>query len=151
MITLQPIAFVKNIRKTADDDNWGEIISEIILTEKFTEESLKGIDAFSHLEIIYYFDKVNDSEIVAGSRHPRGNKNWPEVGIFAQRGKNRPNKVGATIVKLIEVKNKKLIVQGLDAIDNTPVLDIKPVMAEFLPLEKVRQPDWSHELMKKYW
>jgi tRNA (Thr-GGU) A37 N-methylase len=87
----------------------------------------------------------------AGARHPRNNQQWPAVGIFAQRGKNRPNRLGTTICTLVRVEGRALVVQELDAIDGTPILDIKPVMAEFLPRSAVRQPAWSHELMREYW
>jgi tRNA (Thr-GGU) A37 N-methylase len=73
------------------------------------------------------------------------------VGIFAQRGKNRTNRLGATVVKVLRRDGRQLHVQGRDAIDGTPVLDIKPVMREFLLREEVIQPDWVTELMKNYW
>ena len=112
---------------------------------------MKGIDEFSHLEIIFYFDKVSDDKIQYEARHPRNNTDYPEVGILAQRGKNRPNKLGLTIVELLELKQRTLIVKGLDAIDGTPIIDIKPVMKEFLPKDQVRQPNWSISLMENYW
>ncbi|MEL3961253.1 SAM-dependent methyltransferase [Lysinibacillus endophyticus] len=146
-----PVAFVKNNRKEILDDNWGSIISTIELAENIDKSSLKGIEEFSHLEIIFYFNKVEDNKIQYEARHPRNNPDFPLVGIFAQRGKNRPNKLGVTIVKLIEVKNRQLLVEGLDAIDGTPIIDIKPVMNEFLPKEKVKQPNWSTILMENYW
>jgi tRNA (Thr-GGU) A37 N-methylase len=86
-----------------------------------------------------------------GARHPRGNTAWSKVGIFAQRGKGRPNRLGVTIVEIVGREGRVLTVTGLDAIDGTPVLDIKPVMTEFLPRTPVRQPGWSHELMRNYW
>lgn len=85
------------------------------------------------------------------TRHPRNNPEWPAVGIFAQRGKNRPNRLGSAICRLVRVEGTRLFVAELDAIDKTPVLDIKPVMAEFLPRELIRQPTWSRELMRQYW
>ena len=97
---IKPVAFVNNTRKEILDDNWGSIISTIELVETINESSLKGINEFSHLEIIFYFDKVSDDKIQYEARHPRNNKDYPEVGIFAQRGKNRPNKLGVTIVEL---------------------------------------------------
>lgn len=149
--TIKPVAFVSNTRKDILDDNWGSILSTIKLVESISEDSLKGIHEFSHLEIIFFFDKVSDDKIQYEARHPRNNKDYPEVGIFAQRGKNRPNKLGVTIVELVEVKNRLLIVKGLDAIDGTPIIDIKPVMKEFLPKGEVRQPSWSISLMENYW
>lgn len=71
------------------------------------------------------------------------------MGVFAGRGPNRPNALGATICPLVEVGGNWLSVRGLDAIDGTPVVDIKPVLSELLPVE-VRQPDWTRELMREY-
>ncbi|WP_369899864.1 SAM-dependent methyltransferase [Bacillus manliponensis] len=151
MFSVQPIAFVQNERKIIEDDDWGEVRSNIVLTDIFTEESIKGIETFSHIEVIFYFHKVTDEQIQYGARHPRNNKAYPEVGIFAQRGKNRPNRLGKTIAKVVKREGKTIIVEGLDAIDGTPILDIKPVMKEFLPREEVTQPVWVTDVMKKYW
>ncbi len=148
---IQPVATVSNSRKTIKDDHWGEIISTIELSENLHEESLKGLEDFSHIEIIFYFDQVSDEQIHYEARHPRNNQNYPKVGIFAQRGKNRPNKIGITMVELVEVKQRTLIVKGLDAIDGTPIIDMKPVMKEFLPKGVIKQPAWSTDLMKAYW
>lgn len=151
MIGMSPIATVKNARKEVEDDNWGEVISVIELDPAFSEEALFQIESFSHAEIFYYFDRVEESKIETGARHPRNNQEWPKVGIFAQRGKNRPNRLGATIVRILKRQGRQLYVQGLDAVDGTPILDIKPVMNEFLPRETVTQPEWATELMKNYW
>ena len=149
--SIQPVAYVKNNRKEILDDNWGSILSTIELAESMSVAALKGINEFSHLEVIFYFDKVSDDQIQYEARHPRNNQAYPEVGIFAQRGKNRPNKLGVTIIELVEVKDRILIVKGLDAIDGTPIIDIKPVMKEFLPKGEVKQPSWSSSLMENYW
>jgi tRNA-Thr(GGU) m(6)t(6)A37 methyltransferase TsaA len=126
------------------------VISEIELLPGIPPESLNGIEAFSHLEIIFSFNESDKSKIVFNG-HPRGNVNWPEVGIFAQRKKDRPNAIGLTIVELQERKGSSLFVKNLDAINGTPILDIKPVMKEFLPQGEVKQPSWSTELMQLYW
>ena len=73
------------------------------------------------------------------------------MGIFAQRAKGRPNRIGVSVCRLIRVDGLVLTVQGLDAIDGTPVVDLKPYMVEFAPRGEVRQPSWSHELMAAYW
>jgi tRNA-Thr(GGU) m(6)t(6)A37 methyltransferase TsaA len=150
-IELQPIAVVINTRSEIADDNWGNVISEIRLDDRFPEEALEGLESFSHIEVIFFFDKVKENAITTAARHPRNNVDWPKTGIFAQRGKNRPNRLGLCTAKLLERSGRTLKVQGLDAIDGTPVLDIKPVMKEFLPREEIRQPRWSAELMKDYW
>lgn len=151
MITLTPIGIVKNARPQVEDDNWGGCVSEIVLQGGLGAEALQGIEAFSHAEILFYFHQVPDAKIETGARHPRNNPDWPKVGILAQRGKNRPNRLGLTTVKIIRRAGATLVVEGLDAIDGTPVLDIKPVMREFQPREEIRQPEWASELMKHYW
>lgn len=103
------------------------------------------------MEVIFYFDKVKDNNIEIDARHPRNNKAYPKVGIFAQRGKNRPNKIGLTTVELIRREGKKIYVKGLDAINETPILDLKPVMKEFTQLWEIKQPLWVSDLMKNYW
>lgn len=151
MITLNPIGFAFNKRHEIEDDYWGEIVTKIILDSSLPEESLSGINSFSHLEIIFYFHMVEKNKIVMGARYPRNDKTLPKVGIFAQRGKNRPNQLGLTTVKIINRKGRELTVAGLDCINETPILDIKPVMKEFLPKEVIVQPDWTNEIMKNYW
>ncbi len=150
-INVQPVARVKNSRLTTEDDAWGGLVSEIVLDPSLPEESLDGLDAFSHAEIIFCLHLVDGSEIVYGARHPRENPDWPKVGIFAQRGRLRPNRLGLTVVRILRREGRSLFVEGLDAVDGTPVLDIKPVMEEFLPSGPIRQPDWSHESLKNYW
>src|SRR6185503_2580298 len=107
--------------------------ASIELSETFEPTALDGLEAFSHAEIVYHFDRVEPAAIERGARHPRGNARWPRVGIFAQRAKDRPNRLGVTVVAIAGREGRTLRVRGLDAVDGTPVLDIKPVMAEFLP------------------
>ncbi len=145
---MEPIGHVRTARDEAIDDDWGDVVSVIEL-EGFPDEALLGLAEFSHAEVLFEFDRVE--EIERGSRHPRNNEAWPRVGIFAQRAKDRPNRIGSTMVEVVKVEGCVLTVRGLDAIDGTPVLDIKPVMREFLPRSEIRQPQWATELMKDYW
>jgi tRNA-Thr(GGU) m(6)t(6)A37 methyltransferase TsaA len=151
MINLSPIGTVKNNLQVIEDDNRGSRISVIELLDPLTEEALDGLEDFSHAEVIFFFDRVDEHSVETGARHPRNNPNWPRVGILAQRGRNRPNRLGATIVRIIGHSGRTLTVEGLDALDGTPVIDIKPVMREFLPHGEIRQPAWVSELMKNYW
>jgi tRNA (adenine37-N6)-methyltransferase len=150
-IEMEPIGRVEASRSEAEDDDWGGSEARIVLSERFGPEALQGIEEFSHAEVIFFFDQVDPARIVTGARHPRNNPEWPATGIFAQRGKNRPNRIGSTICRIVRAEVRTLVVAELDAIDGTPVLDIKPVMREFLPRDEVRQPAWSHELMRSYW
>lgn len=150
-IEIRPIGYVRAPRPHAEDDFWGGEEATITLVEGFTAEALQGLGDFSHAEVLFHFHEVDESKIVAGARHPRNNRDWPAVGIFAQRGKNRPNRIGSTVCRVLRCEGTNLVVAELDAIDGTPVLDIKPIMMEFLPRDPVTQPPWSHELMRQYW
>jgi tRNA-Thr(GGU) m(6)t(6)A37 methyltransferase TsaA len=149
--TLRPIGFVRGGRAEPVDDGWDAVTAEIELTPGFGAEALAGLEGFSHIEVVFLFHRVAESAIVAGARRPRGRTDWPKVGIFAQRGKARPNRIGVTVCSLLAVEGTTLRVAGLDAIDDTPVLDLKPVMRGFLPRGEVREPDWARELMAGYW
>lgn len=148
---LEPIGYVHGARRRAEDDYWGGEVSRIALSSEYSAEALRGLASFSHVEVIYLFHQVPTSKVVRGARHPRNNPAWPEVGIFAQRARSRPNRLGVTICRLARIEDAQLHVVELDAVEGTPVLDIKPVMSEFLPREPVRQPEWSRELMREYW
>jgi len=151
MITLTPIGYVSSPRDDTSDDGWGDVEARIELCQDFGSEAFDGIEEYSHIEVVYFLDRVPENRVAWGARHPRGNSAWPQVGIFAQRGKDRPNRLGVSIARLVGRHGRQLVLRGLDAINGTPVLDIKPVMREFLPAGEVRQPKWSHELMSRYW
>lgn len=149
---ITPIGHVVGGREAADDDGWGAERAAVLLDAgQFEPEALAGLDGFSHAEIIFLFDRVRDEDIERGSRHPRGRTDWPKIGIFAQRGKNRPNRLGVTVARIVAVDGLRLEVEGLDAIAGTPVIDIKPVMAGFLPRGEIREPAWAAEIMAGYW
>jgi tRNA (adenine37-N6)-methyltransferase len=148
---VEPIAVVRSSRSEPIDDGWDRESTRIVLADRFDESSLAGLEQFSHIDVVYVFDRVPQDKIEVAARRPRGNPDWPLVGIFAQRGKNRPNRIGVTTCRLIGVNGRVLEVSGLDAIDGTPIVDIKPYLAEFAPRGEVRQPVWSRELMRGYW
>ena len=148
---LRPIAHVRGGRAEPTDDAWDKVTATIELASEFAPEALAGLDGFSHVEVVFLFHRVAASAVVAGARHPRGRTDWPKVGIFAQRGKDRPNRLGVTVCRLVAVEGTTLRVSGLDAIDGTPVLDLKPVMRGFLPRGEVCEPEWARELMRGYW
>lgn len=149
-IELEPIGIVKNSRLTPSDDFWGSVVSEIMLADHIPDEAFSSISDFSHLEVIFYFDKALSTDKVFAGR-PRGNPAYPVTGIFAQRKKDRPNAMGLSAVELLEHKGRSIIVKNLDAIDGTPILDIKPVFREFQPKGEIKQPAWAADLMKDYW
>ena len=150
-IVMQPIGFVRSTRAEPRDDEWDAETAAVELTEEYGEAALWGLDEFSHVEVVFVFDQVTPEQIERSTRRPRGRADWPEVGIFAQRGRNRPNRIGLTTCAVLGVDGRTVRVHGLDAVDGTPVLDLKPTMAEFLPRGAHRQPDWATELMAGYW
>lgn len=151
LVTVRPIGTVRAPRTEALDDNWGSVRSVVELDAgQFTPDVVAGLHAFSHVEVVYFFHKVPESKIESGARHPRNNTDWPRVGIFAQRAKARPNRIGLSSCRLIQVDGLRLLVEGLDAIDGTPVIDIKPYLREFAPRGEQHQPAWSTEIMSKY-
>jgi tRNA (Thr-GGU) A37 N-methylase len=95
--------------------------------------------------------RVAEAQIETGARHPREHNDWPKVGILAQPARSRPNRIGVTAVELIAVDGLTLRVRGLDAVDGTPVLDIKPYITGFAPRGTIREPAWAKELMASYW
>jgi tRNA-Thr(GGU) m(6)t(6)A37 methyltransferase TsaA len=149
---MTPIGAVKSTRKQVSDDNWDSEKSWVELDQsQFSSEALMGLSDFSHAEIFFYMDRVDPTRIERVARHPRNNPEWPKVGIFAQRGKKRPNQIGATVCRVLKVEGFALHVEGLDAVEGTPVLDIKPWVAEFAPRGTIFQPSWITELMRGYW
>jgi tRNA-Thr(GGU) m(6)t(6)A37 methyltransferase TsaA len=150
-IEVEPIGVVVGGRKEPVDDDWGGVEATITLDDRFDADALQGLDQFSHIEVVYFFHQVAPEKITADARHPRGNQDWPRVGIFAQRAKARPNRIGVSACELIGVDGREIRVRGLDAIDGTPVLDVKPYLREFAPRGAVREPAWATELMRDYW
>jgi len=149
--TVTAIGTVASSRSEAIDDDWGGVSATITLRPPFDERSVAGLDEFSHVEVVFLFDRVDPDGVCLHARHPRGNPDWPETGIFAQRAKERPNRISLCTCGLVAVDGASILVRGLDAIDGTPVLDVKPYMEEFAPRGAVRQPAWTRELMRDYW
>ncbi len=148
---VRAVGVVSSPRSEVADDRWGGVVATISLLPPFGPEALAGLGSFSHVDVVYLFDRVDPDRVCTGLRRPRGNPDWPAVGIFAQRGKDRPNRLGVCTCELVGVEGTALTVRGLDAVDGTPVLDIKPHLAEFDPRHAVVQPAWSHQLMEDDW
>lgn len=149
---MTPIGLVHSTRSEPEDDQWDREQCYVELdAAQFEPEALAGLEAFSHVEVLFVMHRVDAAKVERAARHPRGNQAWPRVGIFAQRAKNRPNRVAVTVCRVLRVEGRRLYVQGLDAIDGTPVLDLKPWVREFGPRGSVHQPAWITELMGEYW
>lgn len=147
---ITPIGTVQNARTDIQDsDNWGAVRSTITIDERFGDKCLQGLEDFSHVEVLFLFDQFPDGGDFREPRPNRGRADLPPVGVFAGRGPRRPNRIGVTSCRIESVQGRELTVVGLDAVAGTPVIDVKPVMAEFLP-DDVKQPEWVGRLMSEY-
>jgi tRNA (adenine37-N6)-methyltransferase len=143
------IGVVRSPVLEARDHDWGSIVSEIHLKPEYVP-GLRGIEQFSHLVILFYMHDAGFDPNTDLVRRPRGRADMPRVGIFAQRARHRPTPMGISTVQLISVESGVLEVRGLDAIDGTPVLDLKPYFPAFDRVEEATVPDWVGPLMKDY-
>jgi len=131
------------------DEGWGDVTSEILIDDMYAG-GLAGLEAFSHIIVVFHMHKSSWSHQSDLVRRPQGRADMPCIGIFAQRAKHRPNPIGITSVKLLAVEGNILRVQGLDAIDGTPVLDVKPYFPQFDEAIAPHTPEWVDRIMSRY-
>ncbi|OGF05558.1 MAG: tRNA (N6-threonylcarbamoyladenosine(37)-N6)-methyltransferase TrmO [Candidatus Eisenbacteria bacterium RBG_16_71_46] len=148
-VTLQIIGTVRNGRHSAGDQGWGEVVSTIEIAPAFAA-GLAGLDSFSHAMVLFYMHLDPDRETSTLVRRPRGRADMPLLGVFAQRGRMRPNPVGITAVEVLGIELGRVTVRGLDALDGTPVLDLKPYVPVFDRRTAARVPEWIEHLMQGY-
>jgi tRNA-Thr(GGU) m(6)t(6)A37 methyltransferase TsaA len=148
-VNIEPIGIVRSPVKEPIDEKWGQVIAEIELNAALAA-GLTGIDQFSHVIVVFFMHRYTFDPAMDLIRRPQERADMPEVGIFAQRAKHRPNPIGITTVELIERRGAVLVVKGLDAIDGTPVLDIKPYVPVFDTRGNAIVPEWIKTLMEKY-
>lgn len=130
------------------DINWSEVLSEIILKDEYTS-GLLGLEGFSHLIVLTYLHKAKFIPKKHLRRHPQERQDMPLLGIFAQRARHRPNRIGVTTVEMIEIHDNRIKVRALDAIDGTPILDIKPYVPVY-DRKDATIPMWMETMMKDY-
>lgn len=147
-IIMQPVGYVRNNVTNRKDVSWGSDISSVILEEPYAD-GLKGLEDFSHVIILFYLDQADYDREKHLQRRPQNRDDMPLTGIFAQRGKNRPNRIGMTAAEIVSVSEKELTVKGLDAVDGTPVLDIKPYYPVY-DQKDASVPEWVDRLMEHY-
>ncbi|RPJ06029.1 MAG: tRNA (N6-threonylcarbamoyladenosine(37)-N6)-methyltransferase TrmO [Spirochaetaceae bacterium] len=148
-IEMHPIGFVRSPVKEGVDSGWGYVVSDIFLDVKYAA-GLKGLNDFSHAVVVFFMHEATFDAKQDLVRQPRGLADMPRLGIFAQRAKHRPNPIGITAVEITGFKDNILSVRGLDTIDNTPVLDIKPYFPVYDSRPEARVPEWVDRLMKGY-
>jgi tRNA-Thr(GGU) m(6)t(6)A37 methyltransferase TsaA len=148
-MTLEPIGLVVNGVAGARDAGWGEVVSEIRLRPELAD-GLFGLDEFSHAVVVFFLHKSGFDPASQLRRHPRERADLPKLGIFAQRARHRPNPIAITTVAIVRSEGASLFVRGLDAIDGTPVLDLKPHFPDFDSPRSPRVPEWVGRLMAGY-
>lgn len=126
-----------------------EAVSEIILKDEYTE-LCEDIEAYSHLVIIYWGHEITEDGRALKKVHPMGVSSNPLTGLFCTCSPARPNPVLMKVVPLIGVQGNVLTVRGLDAIDKSPVIDIKPYVREFYPQDNIRIPGWMQKITEEY-
>jgi tRNA-Thr(GGU) m(6)t(6)A37 methyltransferase TsaA len=144
-MVLKPIGVVRNAVREHKRGGWEEVTSEIVVDEELVE-SLDGLGEFSHILVIFWMHKSSVGDKPPSKVHPRGRADLPLVGLFATRAPFRPNPLGVSVVKLAQINGNILTVVGLDALDGTPVIDIKPYMPPLDNPDDVRMPDWVAKL-----
>ena len=142
------IGTVKSPVTEAVDMNWGEVISEIVLEPEYAP-GLLGLEDFSHLMVLTFLHEAEYNPEKHLRRHPQERQEMPLLGIFAQRARHRPNRIGVTAVEIVEVTDNSVKVLALDAIDGTPVIDIKPYVPVY-DKKDATIPEWMEKMMKGY-
>ena len=140
-MTLKAIGVVRNEIKQPIRHGWREVVSEIVVNRELTE-ALEGLDEFSHLIILYWMHQLPAGKPLPHKVHPMGKPGLPLVGRFATRSPSRPNPLGQSTVKFLERRGNILKVKGLDAIDGTPVIDIKPYIPGYDSASDAKAPPW---------
>jgi tRNA-Thr(GGU) m(6)t(6)A37 methyltransferase TsaA len=148
-VSLEPIGVVRSPVTEPVDEGWGNVVSEIHLDEALAA-GLQGLEQFSHVVVIFLMHQSTFDPAEHLVRRPQGRADMPEVGIFAQRARHRPNPIGITVVERVGIERNVLKVRGLDAIDGTPVLDVKPYFPPYDRAEQPLVPEWVARLMKGY-
>jgi tRNA-Thr(GGU) m(6)t(6)A37 methyltransferase TsaA len=146
---LRPIGTVRSPVAEPTDAGWGEVESRIALLPEF-RAGLRGLGDFSHVLVVAWLHQADFDPARHLVRRPRGLPDMPELGIFAQRAKDRPNPLGITVVRLLGVDATGVAVRGLDAIDGTPILDLKPYFPDFDSAPRATVPEWVARLMRGY-
>jgi tRNA-Thr(GGU) m(6)t(6)A37 methyltransferase TsaA len=148
-LILEPIGYVESPVTEGVDEGWGSVTSRITVNPGLAP-GLSGLESFSHVLVVYHMHLANFDAEKHLLRHPQENPGYPLVGIFAQRAKHRPNPIGVTAAEILSVKENVVTVRGLDAVDGTPVLDIKPYFPQYDSRPCARVPPWVDALMERY-
>ena len=142
-IKIKPLGKAKNSVGKPTLPGWKNIVTEIVINNKYAK-GLDGIEDYSHVIVVYWMDKEQECHL---KHHPQGRKDIPFIGIFACRCPQRPNRIAISTVELLSRKGNRLKVKGLEIVNGTPILDIKPYTPHYDRVEKAKVPDWVDKLV----
>lgn len=142
-VSVRPIGVVRNAVREPRPDGWESVRSDIIVREEL-EPALDGLDGYSHIIVVFAFDRVPESE--RRERISSRDARVPDQGVLATRSQLRPSPLGVSVVALLRRRKTILRVVGLDAIDGTPVLDVKPYYPAHDAVRDARVPEWARRL-----
>ncbi|MFC1962925.1 tRNA (N6-threonylcarbamoyladenosine(37)-N6)-methyltransferase TrmO [Chloroflexota bacterium] len=140
-IHLRPIGVVRNSITDKEHHWWKDIYSDIFIEEEYVP-ALDGLADFSHIIVLFWLHKVTAEDRATRRARPMGKVEIPELGLFAWHSSRRPNPIGMSIVKLLELRGDRVKVLGLDAIDGTPVLDLRPYVESYYHVDDPTEPAW---------
>ena len=145
-MNLKPIGTVRNEVKQAPGAGyaWEKVVSQIVVDDRLTA-ALDGLEEFSHIIVLYWMHEAPVRGEPPTKVHPRQNLELPLVGLFASRSPHRPNPLGKATVRLLQRQGNVLRVKGLDAIDGTPVIDIKPYLPGYDSVNRAKVPRWTKD------
>ncbi len=141
-LALKPIGVVRSDVKESVHGGWADVVSKLEIGDEFAG-GLTGLEDYSHVTVVYWMDQVDSCTI---THVPQGRTDVPEVGIFACRCPTRPNPIAISTAELVKIDGRVLTVRGLDALDGTPVIDVKPYTPQYDLREKAKTPDWVNRL-----
>lgn len=142
-IRIVPLGYARNPVKKPTLPGWKDVVTEIKIDKKYAK-GLDGIEDYSHIIIVYWMDREKKCHL---RHHPQGRSDIPFVGIFACRCPQRPNRIAFSTVKLISRKGNVLKVKGLDILEGTPIIDIKPYTPQYDKVNKAEVPSWVNRLV----
>lgn len=143
-IKIKPLGRAKNNVREQMLPGWEDVVTELVINKKYAH-GLDGIEDYSHVIVVYWMDKEKECHV---KHHPQGRADVPYVGIFSCRCPQRPNRIAISTVKLIKRYKNILKVKGLDIVNGTPILDIKPFTPQYDHVAgKARVPRWVRKLV----
>lgn len=142
-IRIKPLGKAKNKVSKPMLPGWKDVETEIVINKKYVK-GLDGIEDYSHVIVVYWMDKETECHL---KHHPQARLDVPYVGIFACRCPQRPNRIAVSTVEMLSIKNNVLKVKGLDIVDGTPIIDIKPYTPQYDEIRNSKVPAWVEKLI----